>query len=227
MEHDHPTSTTPPPFDLDIFDQLTHWTTEDGTTIALADLDEQARADLAAWLMHNAQHFYLQTLPLAIARHTLNGTGVPDIVFQRPEQWLRDTPLYQVLTRTTVADLYGPFCSAERAISKLGLTNLNELKDLAEAGELLLLPTADNNTHICPIWQFTNSADGTHWGTRHAARAMLIHLRDLDPWATIALLCTPAPELNDQSPRDAMHTNPPPISALEALARLFAHELLR
>ncbi|WP_311208448.1 MULTISPECIES: hypothetical protein [unclassified Aeromicrobium] len=228
MEHEA-SSTTPPdeprPFDLDVFEQLTHWTTRDGTTLTIAELDEPSRANLAAWLMANARHFYLQALPLTITRTIHADDAIPDMVFQRPDEWLRDTPLYQVLTHTTVADLYGPFCSADRAIAKLGLNNLDELKDLATAGELLLLPTADDNTHICPIWQFTNNADGTHWGTRHAARAMLIHMRDLDPWGTIALLCAPAPELDDQTPRDLMRTNPPPIAALESLARRFVHEM--
>lgn len=211
-------------FDLTLLDQDTHWTDEHGTTHPIDELDQDSCTRLARWLLNHARHFYLQALPHTLLTRALDEHTVDDMVFLDAATWMRTRPLHQALTaRQDLLDRVGPVCSAARAIDRLGLNDPADLDQLAQAGEVLVLTTADG-VKICPLWQFTRSKDSNQWGTRHAARAMLIHLRDVDPWAVAALFNIAAPELDDRTPRDVIADRKPPIAQLETLARHFAAE---
>ena len=86
------------PFDLTIFDQDTHWTGADGYRHVITDLDPTDRADLVAWLLRNAEHFYLRVLTQALFDvANPDVPRVPGLTFKSAEDWMRQTPLVLAL----------------------------------------------------------------------------------------------------------------------------------
>lgn len=82
------------PFDLAVFDQDDYWTGADGYRHTIADLDPSERADLVAWLLRNAEHFYLRVLTQTlfdVANPDVQ--RVPGLTFKSAEGWMRQTPL--------------------------------------------------------------------------------------------------------------------------------------
>jgi hypothetical protein len=97
-----------------------------------------------------------------------------------------------------LADLLGPFWSADRARKALAATE-TELADLRRDGRLLGVASADGHGRVFyPIAQFENHGGRTR--VRPALQRFFAALRAHDAWTVGVLMHTPAPELGDLTP---------------------------
>jgi hypothetical protein len=89
-----------PSFDLSIFDQGELWIGNDGVVYRVALMGAEDRRELAAWLVRNAQHFYVPVLArkLLVAMRLGPGT-VPYMTHQSATEWMRGTVLMGALMR--------------------------------------------------------------------------------------------------------------------------------
>lgn len=91
-----------------------------------------------------------------------------------------------------LAVLVGPFWSAERTRTALGLPDHDALTDLRHRHEVLAVETSDG-VWLYPISQFVNNGAGTR--VLPGVLAMLTGLAGRDGWAVAVLLETYSPEL--------------------------------
>lgn len=121
-----------------------------------------------------------------------------------------------------LVELLRPFWSEAKVCRELALTT-DELRDLEANGGILALPTSDEApANLYPVDQFER-ADG-HVRVRPALQAAFRELRTSDAWAVaIAVLRTPAPELDDLAPLEAARDGVAP-ARLAAYARRLAGE---
>lgn len=121
-----------------------------------------------------------------------------------------------------LAELLRPFWSEEKVCRELALA-AHELRDLEASGDILALPTSDPTpVNIYPVEQFER--DDGRVRVRPALQAVFRELRAADRWTVaIAVLRTPAPELGDRTPLDAVRVGVEPAQ-LAAYGRVLAAE---
>lgn len=121
-----------------------------------------------------------------------------------------------------LAELLKPFWSEEKVCRELALT-ADELRSLETDGGILALPTSDPTpVPLYPVDQFERAAGRVR--VRPALGAMFHELRLTDAWTVaLAVLRTPAPELDDRTPLAAARDGAEP-ARLSAFARRLAAE---
>lgn len=120
-----------------------------------------------------------------------------------------------------LAELVGPFWSAERVRAALDLPGTTSLEKLAGKGDLLSVTTADG-VAVYPVSQFQLRGESVR--VIPAVRELLQLLRDVDPWTKAVMLSAPHPLLEGRSPI-AWARDRGVDSTLERLARCLASDL--